>query len=326
YVPIMLDLNILRVVGFLNQYLSLADLTTFMSTGSHLSRQCGGSVARGYNLSRPHAKVSMNIQYAKTKAYPIKHIFLDIFYSVGGIQEWWSGSNQPVPRDMYLAWFNYVTSQPNLPQMVIISYGDEEQNIPWEYVLAVCNLFLQLSVWGVSVLFTSSNDGVSKLGKGACRDSSGNVLFSPNFPASCPWVTSVSGTTNFDPKAAAKLSRGGYSFHFVWPSYQDGAVIPFLRHIGSQYASSYNPRGHGIPDVSAQALNFMIVLTANLQTMAGIILLLNDFLLSKGWSPLGFLNLWLYSHGLGGFNNITSGSNLGCGTGRFSAINGWDPV
>ncbi|KAH9045777.1 peptidase S8/S53 domain-containing protein [Lactarius pseudohatsudake] len=137
----------------------------------------------------------------------------------------------------------------------------------------------------------------------ACRDSSGGVLFVPNFPAS--------SLPNFP---------------------------TFLQHIGGQYAGSYNPGGRGIPDISAQALNFMIVVahqdiladgtSCAAPTVAGIISLLNDFLLSKGWSPLGFLNLWLYDpdHGLGGFNDITSGSNQGCGTDGFSAINGWDPV
>jgi hypothetical protein len=67
-------------------------------------------------------------------------------------------------------------------------------------------------------------------------------------------------------------------------------------------------------------------LTANVQTVAGIISLLNDYLLSKGSAPLGFLNPWLYGEGLPGIDDITSGSNPGCGTDGFSAIPGWDPV
>ncbi len=67
-------------------------------------------------------------------------------------------------------------------------------------------------------------------------------------------------------------------------------------------------------------------LTANVQTVAGIISLLNDYLISNGKAPLGFLNYWLYSDGLAGLNDITSGSNPGCKTDGFSAITGWDPV
>ena len=62
------------------------------------------------------------------------------------------------------------------------------------------------------------------------------------------------------------------------------------------------------------------------QTAAGVISLLNDFLISKGKSPLGFLNPLIYSTGGAGFNDITSGSNPGCGTSGFSAAKGWDPV
>jgi tripeptidyl-peptidase-1 len=64
----------------------------------------------------------------------------------------------------------------------------------------------------------------------------------------------------------------------------------------------------------------------NIQIAAGIISLLNDYLLSEGEKPLGFLNPWLYGRGLKGLNDITSGSNPGCGTDGFTAIAGWDPV
>ncbi|KAH9174179.1 hypothetical protein EDB89DRAFT_1849193, partial [Lactarius sanguifluus] len=60
--------------------------------------------------------------------------------------------------------------------------------------------------------------------------------------------------------------------------------------------------------------------------VSGIISLLNDYRLSQGKRPLGFLNPWLYDGGLNGLNDIISGSNLGCNTNGFSAIVGWDPV
>ncbi len=67
-------------------------------------------------------------------------------------------------------------------------------------------------------------------------------------------------------------------------------------------------------------------LITNVQTVAGIISLLNDYKLGQGKAPLGFLNLWLYSGGLWGLNDITFGSNPGCGTEGFPAVVGWDPV
>ena len=68
-------------------------------------------------------------------------------------------------------------------------------------------------------------------------------------------------------------------------------------------------------------------LTTNLQVVAGIISLLNDYRLSQGNKGLGFLNPWLYGEGTRrGFNDITTGTNPGCGTKGFSAVTGWDPV
>ena len=63
-----------------------------------------------------------------------------------------------------------------------------------------------------------------------------------------------------------------------------------------------------------------------LQIMAGVISLLNDYQLSRGKPPLGFLNPWLYGQGRAGLNDIKSGSNPGCNTDGFTAIRGWDPV
>ena len=58
-----------------------------------------------------------------------------------------------------------------------------------------------------------------------------------------------------------------------------------------------------------------------------MVALLNDFRLSQGKSSLGFLNPLIYAAGVSaGFNDITSGSNPGCGTNGFTAGPGWDPV
>ena len=67
-------------------------------------------------------------------------------------------------------------------------------------------------------------------------------------------------------------------------------------------------------------------LTANIQVVAAIIALLNDYRISNGRPTLGWLNPWLYSRALPGLNDVTSGSNPGCNTQGFEAITGWDPV
>lgn len=197
----------------------------------------------------------------------------------------------------------------------------------------VCNLFAQLGARGVSALFASGNGGV---GRGDCVTKDGSVQFSPLFPATCPWVTAVGGTTGCGPEVAASLSGGGFSNYFSRPSYQELAVSTFLEDLGTRYQGLYNASGRGIPDIAAQAVGFRLFVNDNniqisgtsgaTPVVASIISLLNDWQLSRGLNPLGFLNPWLYGTGFLGLNDITSGANPGCKTDGFSAVVGWDPV
>lgn len=155
-------------------------------------------------------------------------------------------------------------------------------------------------------------------------------------PASCPWVTSVGGTTSSGPETAAQLSSGGFSNYYTAPDYQSSATAGYVSSLGNTYSGLYNPKGRGIPDVAAQALNFAIVqggsqtgasgTSCAAPTFAGIIALLNDYRASQGKGPLGFLNPFIYGNGAAGLNDITSGNNPGCQTNGFSAAQGWDPV
>jgi tripeptidyl-peptidase-1 len=114
------------------------------------------------------------------------------------------------------------------------------------------------------------------------------------------------------------------------------------------FAPFDSPNGRGFPDVAAQGLRFEIVTNgavhsisgtsasapvrirfvvcplanhllivstrAFYQTFAGVVALLNDARLANKKAPLGFLNPLLYSDGVNGLNDITSGNNPGCNT------------
>ena len=124
--------------------------------------------------------------------------------------------------------------------------------------------------------------------------------------------------------------------YFAQPDYQQSAVSAFFSQLGSTYSGLYNTTGRGFPDVAAQGSNFQVVTSGYTQPVsgtsasspafAGVISNLNDYLLSQGKAPLGFLNPWLYKKASAALNDITSGSNPGCGTKGFSAVQGWDPV
>ncbi|KAH8999904.1 subtilisin-like protein [Lactarius hatsudake] len=332
YVPVAMGHNVLGVLGLNNEYPSYADLTQFMNNfrldavaATFTVLQINGG---GFDPNQPGIEANVDIQYAAAMTYPTPHIF----YSTGGRMEW--VASRPAPHDEYLVWLNHLLHQEDIPPTISISYGYPETLIPLEYASSLCILFGQLGLRGVSILVASGDDGVGRIED--CRANSRRVRFVPMFPASCPWVTSVGGTVGYNPEVGMYLSGGGFSWHFTRPTYQEDVVPPFLGYLGSQYAGLYNPQGRGFPDISAQASRFQCILNADqylargtstaTPVVAGIISLLNDHLISTGRHTLGFLNLLLYGHGRDGINDITSGSNPGCGTDGFTAIPGWDPV
>ncbi|KAI0306132.1 subtilisin-like protein [Multifurca ochricompacta] len=328
--------NLLGIAGYLEQYASQADLTTFLkkfrSDAARATFQVVQVNGGGNDQSNPGGEANLDIQFAEGISYPTPNIY----YSTGGSPPYTpdvntnSNTNEP-----YLDWLNFILNQTTIPQVISTSYGDDEQTVPRDYALSVCNLFAKLGARGVSLLFSSGDFGV---GGGSCQTNDGTAKeqFLPTFPASCPWVTTVGGTTSVNPEVAASLSTGGFSNYFARPDYQDSTVSHYLSNLGSQYSGLYNASGRGFPDISAQAQNFQVIVGGSVQptdgtscsspTAAAVISLLNDYLISHGKSPLGFLNPWLYSKGVAGLNDITSGSNPGCGTNGFSAVTGWDPV
>jgi tripeptidyl-peptidase-1 len=151
--------------------------------------------------------------------------------------------------------------------------------------------------------------------------------FTPNFPASCPFVTTVGATKYVNPEIAAEFSSGGFSERFPRPRYQDDAVRAYLKILGDQWKGLYNPQGRAFPDVSAQGVGFHIIVrngtieqqdqlfdgaSASAPTFAAIISLLNNARLEHGQPPLGFLNPWLYRTGVKGLTDIVDGGSVGC--------------
>ncbi|KAF8265584.1 subtilisin-like protein [Lactarius quietus] len=312
YVPAAADKNALGVSGFTDNYPIPADLTKFMTQFRKNAIDATYEVVQinggKYDSSLPGStpEASQNIEYTEAMVYPTPVTF----YSIGGNFVITPGTNEPGKGDTILEWLNYVLEQPDVPKTLSTSYGNPENDFPLEYATALCEMYAKLGARGVSVLYPSGNDGV---GPEDCPAKDGSVQFVPEFPASC-----------------------GFSNYFPRPLYQNEVVPDFLQHLGGQYAGMYNAGGRGVPDISAQALNFFIIYRNALSRMGGtscatptaasIITLLNDYLLSTDRPPLGFLNPLLYGHLRPAMNDITSGSNPGCNTTGFSAVPGWDPV
>ncbi|KAH9168156.1 subtilisin-like protein [Lactarius sanguifluus] len=328
YRPAAVDRNVIGIAGYGGEYPSPKDLGLFMTEFRTEGEDATFSVVRvqggGNDPDTPGDEANFDTQYTAAITYPTTNVF----YSTGGA---------PDSIDPFFYFVTYMlTREQRIPRTITTSYGGPEYTVPVDYATRVCRLFAELGLRGVSVLFASGDTGV---GPGDCLlEVKGHVSvhFVPEYPATCPYLTSVGGTTRDSPEVAASISGGGFSGYFERPPYQANAVPPFLQTLGDKYRGYYYPGGRGIPDISAQALDALFVrggmlrkgsgTSASTPIAAGIFSLLNDYSISKGEGPLGFLNGWLYGRGLPGLNDIVSGSNPGCNTDGFTAIAGWDPV
>jgi tripeptidyl-peptidase-1 len=178
----------------------------------------------------------------------------------------------------------------------------------------ICNGYMAAGARGISVIFSSGDNGVH------ARDdpsSCSNNTFVVQFPASCPYgvctsahvarrspltlnaVTTVGSSQGF-PETAAPFSAGGFSNTFDRPAYQDIAVTEFLSTIPPDFPGVFQRTGRAYPDVAMQGVNYQTFDGGNLThgsgtsasapAFASLIALLNARLGTDGLAPLGFLN------------------------------------
>lgn len=245
--------------------------------------------------------------------------------------------------------------------VISISYGEQEQDLPAYYQQRQCNEFLKLGLQGVSIFVASGDTGVGGLeGDGTANGCLRNgTVFSPTQPNSCPWLTNVGATkvyagySVFDPESAANdpsgdpddseySSGGGFSNIFPIPAYQAAAIASFFNtsnppypyYYDGDYANSsglYNRNGRGIPDVAANGDNIALYLegelvleggtSASSPIFASLINRVVEERIKVGKGPVGFINPVLYSNPQV-LNDITNGTNPGCGTEGFKAVKG----
>ncbi|KAH9162729.1 hypothetical protein EDB89DRAFT_1913100 [Lactarius sanguifluus] len=149
-------------------------------------------------------------------SYPTQHIFYRTGRGPSGKEDW------------YLSWLGFILRETIVPQTISISYGNYEKVYSREYVGPAC--------------VASQRRPLRKRGQRRRRRELQRRLWKrtlhPPFPATCPWVTTIGGTTSFNPEVAAVISGGGFTDYFLRP-----------------------PSGRGIPDISAQAVDFRLFLS-----------------------------------------------------------------
>ena len=248
------------------------------------------------------------------------------------------------------------------PNVISISWGWTEAGFTSNYLQRQCLEFLKLGLMGTTIVVSVSDHGTASGGGSFCiHDRTGNApggRFSPTFPSSCPWVTSVGGTQMLKPttiqtpeattnettfrrvvSGVTTSSGGGFSNVFLAPPYQVPNVALYkdiekdhLDEIQDRFSST----GRGYPDVAARADNYMVVVngkwtpvsgtSASNPVFASIITLINSERMHAGKGSVGFINPVLYSNP-GMLNDVVTGANQGCGVDQaFRAAPGWDAV
>ncbi|PVH88867.1 putative Tripeptidyl-peptidase sed1 [Cadophora sp. DSE1049] len=190
------------------------------------------------------------------------------------------------------------------------------------------------------------------------------TIYNPSFPT-CPYVTNVGATRLYDtqtvkdPESALQAnltgaplfsSSGGFANYFPAPDYQKSAVAHYFKahdpglpyYVANDAATNigvnggiYNRAGRGFPDVSANGAQFLAYNNQTIHHFYGtslaapiwgsIMTLINQERTAIGKGSVGFINPVLYANPWV-FNDIKNGSNPGCGSEGFSAVEGWDPV
>lgn len=342
--------------SYLEEYARYNDLALFEKNilpeaiGQNFSVVQFAGGLNSQNSSDDSGEANLDLQYIVGTSSPLPVTE----YSTGGRGPWVADLDQPDEADSanepYLEFLQGVLKLPQseLPQVISTSYGENEQSVPKSYALSVCNMFAQLSSRGVTVIFSSGDSGTGS----AClsNDGKNTTMFQPQYPASCPWVTSV-GSTRYLNETATFFSSGGFSNYWKRPSWQDDAIKAYFHKIGEKNKPYFNRHGRGFPDVSAQGFGFKVYdkgvlkgyqgTSASAPAFAGIVALLNDARLRANKPALGFLNPLLYSNA-DALNDIVLGGSTGCdGHARFhgkpngspvipyaswNATEGWDAV
>ena len=319
------------VFASLNDALNPDDLTLFQQTFSlrveAISQDIGGHVStQACNTLFYDGCVESNldVQYimAVSQSTPTTYYYYD-FIS-------WSD------------WITTVADTANPANVYSISWASLEILVASSVKESFQTEAIKLGIMGTTLVAASGDDGVTLFGY-FCG-------YFALFPASCPYVTAVGGTSgpesnnpeiactsnvnesNFD-ESIWITSGGGFSSYYDAPDFQKPFINTYFSSVDGtskepSYSSGYNPSKRGYPDVALMAHNYMIAVdgelvpvdgtSASSPVFAGMLSLINSQLVEAGKSTLGWVNPLLYKYYAFFTNDITLGDKNGCSSLRYS--------
>lgn len=330
----------MAVTGMIGLSASHSDAKQYLSTyfpagkGRDFLDATYPSTATPNNSDNPDFEGDLDTQIALSIGHPAPATYLVL------------GPNQENTDfgDQLISMGQYLNSQSTPPYSISASYDGNEPEFSSNYIDRICNEFMKASSRGVSIFFSSGDQGVS----GYAAKSSCPSGFVPTFPSTCPYLTSV-GSTEFTSSgsSAEKVAAfnfisggtpgGGFSNYFTAPDWQKSDTAAYVSKVSSSLKGKYNASGRGFPDVSLVGVYWNVVqngknilgegTSASSPAWASLIAQVNDYRASIGKGPVGFLNQALYTNKdvRAALRDVTTGKNAGCGLSTaFQATSGWD--
>ncbi|KAK1624258.1 tripeptidyl-peptidase sed4 [Colletotrichum phormii] len=180
------------IVDFLEGYPNIPTLQAFLA--SYSPRRNATGFSSKYNLT----VASINNGSDTTEGGGPMNV---TYFSTGGRgPEIGPDGKEKDPKDSahepWIEFLEALLARETIPDVISISYADDEQLIPQPYARRVCDLFMQ-----------------------------NTTKFFPTFPVDCPWVTGVGATGNYAPTEPAWYSSGGFSEYFERPPGPDISAI-----------------------------------------------------------------------------------------------------
>lgn len=311
--------NLQEVAQFLDQYMTMSDLTSFWS-----------------QLSLPSVNVTINGPNDPTN--PGAEASLDIQTITGvnqGTATWFTVTpGLHKKQEPFLVWLLLIAGQKVNANVHSVSYGDDEDSLDSSYLTRVDQEFQKLGLQGHTFVFASGDSGVD-CDRGKQK---------PDFPASSPHVLTVGGVVDQGTPVPRSWSGsgGGFSNFFTQPSFMNAAHSAYLNNPANHIPPSktFNHTGRGYPDVSAVAMNVLIVMggqevlvggtSCAAPVVAGILSMLNDVRIANKKPILGYVVPLFYNSAFSsGFIPIVSGPANSAGSCQgFEPAKGpgWSPI
>eukprot|EP01127_Copromyxa_protea_P024021 TRINITY_DN927_c0_g1_i1.p1 TRINITY_DN927_c0_g1~~TRINITY_DN927_c0_g1_i1.p1 ORF type:complete len:467 (+),score=139.64 TRINITY_DN927_c0_g1_i1:3-1403(+) len=146
----------------------------------------------------------------------------------------WSIANED--GDIFLDFIEAVAKDSKPPQVFSISYGGPEEGQDVADMIRFNTEVCKMGLRGLTVFVSSGDDGVAG---SQARGNPSACGFSPQYPANCPYVTTVGATMgpeSGNPEVVCQsdlgsliTSGGGFSNLFPTPAYQKTLVTTYLK-------------------------------------------------------------------------------------------------